>query len=105
MSNMKNNLITILNFIGIILLLLVIIVFIPLYTQLNIVLPDVIKTCNKIEINKPLNKNLLKDFQFYFNEEEPIHNNQYMQLSYLLVPSCNLEIKNNIVISKQLLLI
>lgn len=99
---MKNNLITCLNFIGIIILLLIIFLLIPFYIQLNTVLPTVINTCNKIEINKPLNKSLLFDFEFYFNKYEPIQNNQYFKASYLLAPSCNLEIKNNIVISKKI---
>lgn len=98
---MKNNLIVILNFMSIISILLILI-FTPFYIQLNIELPEVINACNKIEINKPLNKKLVSNFRFSFDVEEPIHKNQYFKPMYLVGVSCDLEIKNNIVMSKKL---
>ena len=98
---MKNNLITIINFI-IIVSILIILIFIPFYIQLNTELPEIINSCNKIEINKPLNEKLVSNFRFYFEEEDSIHKNKYFKPIYLLEVSCDLEIKNNIIISKKL---
>ena len=61
-----------------------------------ILFSSVINTCNKIKINKPFDKSLV----FKFNISEPLQKNQYYKMNYLLIPSCDLEIKDSIVISK-----